>query len=221
MSRIIIVTDSIHVTKKIFDPSSHSLQKQSTLILSELREFFNRSDMNTIEFWECPSKSNWHLHKAVNSDTKSFNLAPLLLNKYSWDFSKKLESDNIINSWKMSFQVSDLKGRNFLELVDSDNITLEPTYCKGGPWLQAFGHSNSLCARATRAITNHAPIGEYRLKFFPKEDFSCPCGLYPIELRQYILHKCKRFNEYWNPRRDSIAHFIQFLECNLLAFLFV
>jgi len=133
--RIIIVTDSIHVTKKIFDPSSHSLQKQSTLILSKLREFFNWNDMNTIEFWECSSKSNWHLHKAVNSDTKSFNLAPLLLNKYFWDFSKKLESDNIINSWKMSFQALNLKRRNFLELVDSDNITLEPTYCKGGSWL--------------------------------------------------------------------------------------
>ena len=83
----------------------------------------------------------------------------------------------------MSFQALDLKGRNFLELVNSDNITLEPTYCKGGPWLQAFGHSNSLYARATRAITNHALIREYRLKFFPKEDFSCPCSLYPIELR--------------------------------------
>ena len=105
--RIIIITDSIYIAKKIFDPSSHSLQKQSTLILSELREFFNRSDMNTIEFWECPSKSNWHLHKAIDSDTKSFNLASLLPNKYSWDFSKKLESDNIINSWKMSVKITD------------------------------------------------------------------------------------------------------------------
>ena len=37
--------------------------------------------------------------------------------------------------------------------------------------------------RATRAITNHAPIGKYRLKFFPWEDFSCLCGTYPIETR--------------------------------------
>ena len=79
-SRIIIVTDSIHVAKKVFNPSSHSLQKQSTLILSELRGFFNQSDTNTIKFWECPSKSNWHFHNAVDSDTKSFNLAPLLPN---------------------------------------------------------------------------------------------------------------------------------------------
>jgi len=182
-SRIIVITDSIHVAKKIFDPSLYMLQKQSNFILSELREFFNWCSMNTIKFWECPSKSNWHLHKAVDSDTKLFNLTPLLPNKYSWDFSKKLESDNIINTWKMTFQASDLKGSNFLELVNNDNKPLEPTYCKGGSWLQVFSHSNSLCARATRAITNHALIGEYRLKFFPNEDFSCLCGLYPIETR--------------------------------------
>ena len=32
----------------------------------------------------------------------------------------------------MTFQVSDLKGRNFLDLVDSDNNILKPTYSKGG-----------------------------------------------------------------------------------------
>jgi len=61
----------------------------------------------------------------------------------------------------MTFQASDQKERNFLDLVNSDNKTLEPTYSKGGPWLQYVGHSNSLCARAARAITNHAPIREY------------------------------------------------------------
>ena len=59
------------------------------------------------------------------------------------------------------FQVSDLKGRNFLDLVDNDNNILELTYSKGSTWLQHFGHLNTLYARATRAITNHAPIGEY------------------------------------------------------------
>jgi len=144
-----------------------------------------------------------------------------LLNKLSWDFSKKLESNNIINNWKMTFQVSDLKERNFLELVDNNNNTLEPTYCKGSTWLQFFGHSNTLCTRATRAITNHAPIGEYHLRFFPNEEFPCLCSLYPIETRWHILHECRRFNEYWNSRRDSIAHFIQFLERNPRAFAFI
>jgi len=61
----------------------------------------------------------------------------------------------------MTFQASDRKGNHFLDLVDDNLNIIEPAYTKGGSWLQVFGHSNSLCARATRAITNHAPIGEY------------------------------------------------------------
>ena len=120
----------------------------------------------------------------------------------------------------MTFQVSDLKGHQFLNLCDGDNNLLEPSYVKGGTWLKYFGHSNSLCTRMTRATINHAPIGEYRLRFFPREDFSCLCGNYLIETRCHILHECRRYNKYWNPRRDSISHFTLFLEFKSGAFSF-
>ena len=76
ISKIIIVMDSIHAAKKIFDPSLHLLQKQAAFILKDLREFFNHHHENIIEFWECLSKSNWKLHKVVDIKMKSFNLAP-------------------------------------------------------------------------------------------------------------------------------------------------
>ena len=120
----------------------------------------------------------------------------------------------------MTFQALDNKGRNFLELLDDNLNIIEPSYSKGGSWLKFFGHSNSLCARAMRAIVNHTPIGEYQLRFFPREDFTCPCGLYLIETRRHILHECKRYNNYWNPRRDTLAHFILFLEFNSSVFSF-
>ena len=87
-------------------------------------------------------------------------------------------------------------------------------------WLKFFGHSNSLCTRVTRVIVNHAPISKYRLRFFSREDFSYLCGSYLIESRCYILYECKRFNVYWNLRRDSISHFVLFLEFNSRAFSF-
>ena len=120
----------------------------------------------------------------------------------------------------MTFQASDGKGKHFLDLIDDDFNIIELAYTKGSPWLQVFGHSNSLCACAMRAITNHAPIGEYWLRFFPHEDFKCPCNNYPIESRRHILHECRRFNGYWNPRRDSLNHFTMFLIANLNAFTF-
>jgi len=75
----------------------------------------------------------------------------MLPSKLSWDFSKKNEYDDLIKKWKI-FQVSDMKGKQFLDLVDGNNNPLELSYIKGGPWLQNFGHSTSLCARASRAI---------------------------------------------------------------------
>jgi len=57
--------------------------------------------------------------------------------------------------------------RNFLDLLGDNLNPIKPSSSKGSPWLLQFGHSNSLCAQASRAITNHAPIGEYRLRFFP------------------------------------------------------
>ena len=149
-----------------------------------------------------------------------FNPTPFFLCKISWDYCKKTDSDNIINQWKMTFQVLDGKGNYFLDLVDNNLNIIKHMYTKGGPWLQVFGYSNLLCACTMRAITNHAPIGEYWLRFFPKEDFKCSCGNYLIESRRHILHKCRRFNRYWNPRRDSLNHFTMFLIANLLAFAF-
>ena len=120
----------------------------------------------------------------------------------------------------MIFQASDQKGHQFLELVDNDNNPIEPSYINRGSWLKFIGYSNSSCTRATRAIINHAPIGKYKLHFFLKEDFKYPCGLYPIESRHHILYECRRFNNYWNLRRDTITNFTLFLQFNTSAFSF-
>jgi len=120
----------------------------------------------------------------------------------------------------MNFQASDEKGRNFLDLLDNNLNIIELTYSKGGLWLKYFSHLNLLCVRATRAITNHAPISEYHLRFFSQENFACPCALYLIKTRRHILYKCTRYNSYWNLRRNTIAYFILFLEFNSNAFSF-
>jgi len=141
-------------------------QIHAAAISKELRRFFIKSHNNSIKFWECPSLCNWSLHKAIDMENKHFHPQPLYLYKLSWDFSKKSRCDNILSSWKMTFYL-DLKGHHFLDLCNEDNNPLEPTYVKGKLWLKYFGHSNSLCAKVTRAIVNHATIGKYRLRFFP------------------------------------------------------
>jgi len=76
ISKIIVITDSIHVAKKIFDSKLHSFQTHTSAILSELHRFFNVNQENSIEFWECPSHLKWRFHHEVDKDSKSFNPTP-------------------------------------------------------------------------------------------------------------------------------------------------
>ena len=207
--------------KKIFDPSSYPLQIQSVAILKDLHLFFSKDSNNSIMFWEYSSHLDWHLYKAVDFEMKAFYPTPSYSSKMSWDYSKKLECDNISNIWKMTFQALDDKGKQFFNLLDDDLNDIEPSYIKGGLWLQAFGQLNTLCVHATRVITNYAPIREYRLRFFPREEFKCLCSIYPIKSRRHILHDYSRFNGYWNPKRDSLSHFVMFLKTNPNAFTFL
>ena len=50
LSKIVVITNSIHVVKKIYNPSAHLYQSQLVAILSDLRKFFNCCETNSIEF---------------------------------------------------------------------------------------------------------------------------------------------------------------------------
>ena len=184
------------MVRKIFELSVHLYQVQLAVILFNLHKFFMCHENNTIKFWDCPSHLKWYLHNEVNKETKTFNPTPLFSCKISWDFSKKSESDDILKVWKIMFQASNLKGNQLLNLLDNNNNIIKLSYVKRGSWLKMFGHSNSLYVHTTRAIMNYAPINEYRLRFFPREEFKYLCGIYPIESRHHILHKYGRFNGY-------------------------
>jgi len=157
----------------------------------------------------------------VNKDSKAFNPSPIYPCKTSWDYSRKIDCDDILNTWKMTFQASDGKERQFLDLLDDNFNVIRLSYTKKGPWLQSFGHLNLLCACAMRAITNHTLIGEYKLRFFLNKEFRYTYGTYPIESRKYILHDCMRFNGYWNPKQDFLSYFVMFLVANPNTFTFI
>ena len=96
ISKIIVITDSIHATKKIFDSDPHPYHLYSIAILWELQEFFNSNLDNSIEFWECPSHLKWRFYCDIDKDSKSFHPTPSYPCKISWDFCKKTDSNDII-----------------------------------------------------------------------------------------------------------------------------
>jgi len=66
INKIVIITNSIHAVKKVFDSSLHLYQIYAVAISNELRKFFIISHDNLVKFWECPSHCRWSLHKAVD-----------------------------------------------------------------------------------------------------------------------------------------------------------
>jgi len=94
-------------------------------ISNELRKFFVKNHDNLIEFCE------WSLYKVVDKKTKKFCPKPCYPCKSSWDFSKNSKCNDILMRWKMTFQASDEKEHQFLELFDNNNKHLEPIYSKG------------------------------------------------------------------------------------------
>ena len=97
VSKIVIVMNSIHATKIIFDSKPHPYQSHTAAILSELWGFFNANCDNSIEFWECSSHFKWRFHRNVDKDSKLFHPTPTYPCKISWDYCKKMDSDDIIN----------------------------------------------------------------------------------------------------------------------------
>ena len=96
----------------------------------------------------------------------------------------------------MTFQASNFKEKQFLDLLNNNFNVIKPFQAKEEPWLKSFSYLNSLYVYATRVIMNHTFIGKYKLRFFFKKEFKCLCRLYLIKSRHYILHKCRKFNRY-------------------------
>ena len=120
----------------------------------------------------------------------------------------------------MTFQASNFKEKQFLNLLDNKHNIIEPLYIKRSLWIKYFEHSNSLCTKAIKAITNHTLIGKYCLRFFLRKDFSYLYRSYSIETRCHILYNCRRFNKIWNSMRNMLSQVISFLYFNPGTFSF-
>jgi len=214
INHIVVFTDSLHSAKCAIYPSLYHTQSQMVALSASLRKFFKASPYNRIEFWDSPEKIKWPPHILVDRRSKNIPKCPILPSKNSWAFSKKEECDSIWKKWQQYFQASNNKGNHFLDLYDDNDQILTPTYTKGGTWLRHVSNSNTICARLTRLITNHAPIGEYYQCFFPNKNPQCPCNNGSIETRSHILSQCDLYSSGVTAYDLSLSGTINFLKRN-------
>ena len=80
---IIVITDTIHLLRYIFNSLSHPYQLQSIVITQDLGNFFEKNTYNSIKFWDCPNNAKWIHYSVVDKETKRYNLKLIFLCKSS------------------------------------------------------------------------------------------------------------------------------------------
>ena len=173
----------------------------------------------SITFVEVPSQLEWNIHQEAHAFATS--LLPVAAGRRpasTLDSVRKRVTESALDSWKQLFRDPDYRGHHFLELQDHKGAVLQPTYTKGGTWLHWLNRDNPLCARACRAILNHAPIGDYYCRFNIQEPFSCTCHWMRLQTRVHLFECCPCLETRRTP--VYLKEFIRYLERNLSAFAF-
>jgi len=221
IEHIILITDSLGSTRRSVDLSVHSGQAHSLAVCSALRSFFCSGSNHRIEFWDCPSNAKWSFHQMVHNDITNTRVAAGLHPATSLNALHSKSVLSCLDAWRTTFNHPTVQGYHFLTLRGKNHKPLQPSYSKGGSWLSHIGQSVTLCAKVTRAILNHAPIGEYRQCLFPAECTQCPCGHCQVETRRHIFANCPRFAH--SPLIDpspSVKDFVNFLKEHPSTFAF-
>jgi len=120
----------------------------------------------------------------TNLLTRSLRLTRSILfclAKHPGTTAKKTNATQFLKAGKCTFKHLITKEKTSWISTMTMAKTICPTYSKGGAWLRHFSLSNTMCARVTRFITNYAPIGDYRKRFFPNESATCSCGHVPLK----------------------------------------
>jgi len=218
--QVLVITDSLEAGKKIISSGDQHLQKSIIPIAEKIKEFLSKDRCNFIHFWHYSNKLEWPRHILVNKEAKSSHPPPTLLDRNSFLLSKKKECDLTLELWQKSFKDSKKKGQLFLNFEDDNKRVIKLTYAKGGSWLPYIGISNSICVRFTCMMLGHAPIGEYRQRFFPNKAFHYPCGEVDVETREHIFMHYRRYDASFRPRDICISSFVEFITGNPTLFCF-
>ena len=194
------------VLQTISQLHSHNGQHEALRINSMVSQWLVKAISNHIEVVWVPRHSGFLLNKHVDQSMKPLFIGPIppkvLLLSSAIHFNKA----QAISTWRSQFVLFQ-QGKSLM-LKQNKKILLPSAWNNtSNRFLTATNNNQALLSQFTRSVTNHAPIGEYRLHFFLQEPTTCPCGV-PIQSREHILCECPRYCSHFS----SIASF--YVGCN-------
>ena len=131
--------------------------------------------------------------------------------------------------WQRRWKDITYRGSQWLPIRRNKKV-FKPSFAKTSRnWFHnmAKGDASHL-SRIAHVLTNHAPTGEYRMRFFPDEPTACPrCDENALQMRRHILTECPGYVSTfssmtdWGKNRRNDKALMGFLEKNPSAFTFM
>jgi hypothetical protein len=201
-AEIHIYADCIPALCTVFDPGVRSASGARLIACQLARPWFKTQQDHVLHLHYVPSHRGILINELVDDDAQRHasgnNFQPKLTSVSAARQTAALKAGR---DWTNDARRPDVRGSQFL--LTGRHLPKPATARGGGLFTHVFGTWNAMAARAARAITNHAPTGEYRRRFFPNKRRDCPeCGV--KQTWRHILNVCT-----WYKRR----------QINCLAFL--
>ncbi|KAF8623802.1 hypothetical protein AX14_011900 [Amanita brunnescens Koide BX004] len=170
----------------------------SCIRISEiLKDFFTNNAHSNFTFRYCPSHSGIEGNERADQLTKrGATIAPvnpprILLSNFINDYTKRMTLH-----WRILFASRGFRGNQWLPIRHKKKV-FKPAICNK-PTTNFFfdisGNDIESLSRMARALTNHAPTGEYHTRFHLDLNSACPTCLQHEQTRTHILFHCSRYS---------------------------
>ncbi|KAF8637519.1 hypothetical protein AX14_010293 [Amanita brunnescens Koide BX004] len=194
----IFFVDNKAVLTSFLDLDTHSSQLSSIRINMLLQEYLSSSTSSTISFAYCPS------HEGVEGNERADRLTkhgaamgptpPIRILRSN--FINEFKRDMSLH-WRILAKSQMYKGRNWIPIRQKRRFFKPDLVNKNKRrfFMTMSGNDIQTLSRMARAVTNHAPTGEYREHFHPNLPSHCKfCGPTVEHMRAHVLFSCPQTN---------------------------
>ncbi|KAF8702623.1 hypothetical protein AX14_014398 [Amanita brunnescens Koide BX004] len=227
----IFFIDNKSVLTSFLDLNTHSSQMSSIRINILLHDYLSTMpSSSTISFAFCPSHVGITGNERADKLTKTGTaLGPATPIKILWsNFLAEFKRD-MNKHWRVLAKSQTYKGHGWIPIRRKCRLfkpDIGNKYTKRF-FLMLAGNDIETTSRMARALTNHAPMGEYRQRFHPNEPSHCKfCGPSIEHSRAHVFFSCPAYASLapsftdWKNNRKNDKSWKVFFQDNPSAFTF-
>ena len=228
-AKVALVIDNKAAANALFNFGVQSSQMAIVRINNLLSPWLSEDPLRHLTIRFAPSHQGIDGNERADCLTKAgLELCPTNPPTILWSHFISQQRAASENQWQERFRDHTYRGSQWLP-IRRKKKQFKPSMTKDARnffHILAKGEPSHL-SRIAHAITNHAPTGEYRTRFFPDDPTDCPrCNRRALQTRPHILTECPGYvNKFpsmtdWGNNRQNDKALIGFLDRNPLAFTF-